>query len=309
MATGRVLVVHPSGGTRTLLTEVLAADGLRVEAVDSSIRCISRFVDEPADLVILGLGQLQESELELITTLKEETDPPRILVCFPSPKRDLAVRALTAGADGYLLEPFYAAEALAIVNAQLAGPAAAGPGDRLGEFAHEVAHAINNPLQVMLLLLGKEKVTKKELMDHIPDSVERIDRAVKVLKTYAAMPTPIPAPGDLRPVTDRIAKEHGVVFSADPHLPDAIIDERAFAAALAALFDAVRPATAKLTADDDAVILTLEGGTANVPDTVLWVTPEREIRAGLLMARTLIERLGGTLKAEDGTLVVKLRRG
>jgi len=308
VATGRVLVVHPSGATRALLTEVLSAERLRVEAVGSSIACIARFVDEPADLVILGLGRIQESELELIKTLKAEAEPPRILVCFPSPKRDLAVRALTAGADGYLLEPFYAAEALAIVNAQLAKPAAA-PAAALGEFAHEVAHAINNPLQVIMLLLGKEKVTKKELMDHIPDNVERIHRAVEVLKTYAAMPTPMPTPGDARDAAERIAREKGVLFTADPQLPDAMIDERAWAAALDALFDAVRPTAAKLTEADDAVVLTLEGGTGDVPDTVLWVTPEREVRAGLLMAHTLIERLGGTLKTEGATLVVRLRRG
>ena len=66
MATGRILVVHASGATRAMLTELLSADGLRVEAVGSTIAAISRFVDEPAALVMLGLGQLDAVELERI---------------------------------------------------------------------------------------------------------------------------------------------------------------------------------------------------------------------------------------------------
>ena len=309
MATGRVLVVHASAPTRTLLVDLLAADGWRAEAVGSTIQAITRFVDEPAELVVVGLGQLESTELELIRTLKAESDPPRVLVCFPSPKRDLAVKALRAGADAYLLEPFYAAEVSSLVAAQRAAPVDhVAPADMLAEFAHEVAHAINNPLQVILLLLGKEKVTKKELMDHIPENVERINRAVSLLKSYAAMPKAEPMPGNPHPAVERIALERGVAFTVDGEMGDAMLDDRAWAATVDALFDAVRPASARLDTGPDQITLTLGGGAVDVPDTILFVTPEREIRSGLLLARTLLERQGGSLGVQGDAVIVRLKR-
>ena len=115
-------------------------------------------------------------------------------------------------------------------------------------------------------------------------------------------------PGDARETVDRIARERSVAFSADGGLPLALFDERALATAVDALLDATRPATARLVADADGVVLQLEGGTADVPETVLYVTPEREIRSGLLMPRTLLERQGGSLTAEGTSVRARLRR-
>ena len=66
---GRVLVVHESGGTRALLAELLTAEGMRVEAVASTIQCISSFVDEPAEIVLVGLAGLATTELFLISRI------------------------------------------------------------------------------------------------------------------------------------------------------------------------------------------------------------------------------------------------
>jgi CheY-like chemotaxis protein len=291
------------------LAEQLAAEGLRVESVPNTFQAIARHVAEPSELVVLGLAGLVESELDLIRTLKSEGKAPRVLVCFPSPRRDFAVRALGAGADAYVLEPFYPSELLALVRT-LRGVASAGapPTDLLAQFAGEVAHAINNPLQVILLLLAKDKVTKKELMDLIPDNIERIHRAVELLKRFGSMPMPSPTPGSLQPLAARIAALHNVAFEAAAGVPDALYDPAAADAALDALIDATRPAVARLVTDDDEVVLRLEGGRTDVPDQVLFVTPEREIRPGLLLARTLLERQGGDLEIEGEAVLARLRR-
>jgi len=119
VATGRVLLVHESVGTRALLTDLLVQEGLNVEAVDSTYACMARFVDEPADLVVMGLADVHEAELEIIPALKKEERAPRVLVLFPSPRRDLAVRALGKGADGYVLEPFYRDEVVGATSEML----------------------------------------------------------------------------------------------------------------------------------------------------------------------------------------------
>lgn len=308
MASGRVLVVHESEGTRAQFAEILGGEGLRVETVASSIRCISRFVDEPAELVVLGLSRMVEAELELIRTLKLEPEPPRILVCFPTPKRDIAVSALKAGADAYLLEPFYAAELVALVRAQRRPPPDEVPADMLAHFAGEVAHAINNPLQVILLLLAKERVTKKELMDQIPQNVARIHRAVELLKQYGTMRLPAPVPGNPLAVAERVARDHGVRLDVEGAVFGALCDERALAAALDSLFDVLGPESATLLEEPGGVALRVHGDGAELLDHVLVVTPEREILPGLLFARTLLERQGGSLTAEGATTVARLPR-
>jgi CheY-like chemotaxis protein len=287
---------------------LLAAEGLHVEAVASTIQCISRFVDEPAEVVLLGLSGVAANELELVRTLKAEARPPRVIVCFPSPRRDLAVQALQTGADGYLLEPFYPSELVSIVRAQLGAATTAAPTELLGQFAGEVAHAINNPLQVILLLLGKDKVTKKELMDLIPENVERIQRAVALLRDYGALPSPEPMPGDCAPVMEQAAAGANVELVVRGRLPAALFDGRVLASALASLYDALQPETARLAFDDDGIELRIDAEGEALLEHVLVVTEEREIRPGLLLARTLLERQGGQLSAGDGVVVVRLPR-
>lgn len=310
MAKGRVMVVHESGAMRALLAELLGAEGFAVEAVSSTIQCISSFVDAPASIVVLGLSGLERTELELIKTLKSEAQPPRIIVCFPSPKRDVAVGALNAGADGYVLEPFYPSELVSIVRAQVVTSATETPADLLAHFAGEVAHAINNPLQVILLLLSKERVTKKELMDHIPENVERIHRAVSLLKEYGALPTPMPHAGDCVPLVVAAAEAAQVELDVDGVVPSAKFDDRALASALASLFDAAQPELVRLSADVDTIALHVDSNSdvEELLDHVLVVTPDREITPGLLIAKTLLERQGGSLVAVGGSLVARLPR-
>jgi hypothetical protein len=61
VASGRILLVHESAGTRALLAELLSREGLDVEAVDSTYACIDRFVDAPAVVVVVGLAEVDEA--------------------------------------------------------------------------------------------------------------------------------------------------------------------------------------------------------------------------------------------------------
>ena len=159
---------------------------------------MARAVAEPANLVVIGLAGLADAELAVITALKAEPNPPRIVITFATNRRELAVQALEAGADAYLLEPFYAAEVRQIAS----GVLGASQGEPIAEtknrtqtepgplrsLAHEVAHAVNNPLQIVRLLLDKKNVTKKQLEDELPPQFERIDRVIGMLREYANRP-------------------------------------------------------------------------------------------------------------------------
>lgn len=322
MAQRRVLIVHGSAGMRSSMTELLAREGLRVEALDSTFRCIGRFVDEPADLVILGLAGLDEAELDLVPALKAEDRSPRILLTFPGPRRDLAVRALEKGADGYLMEPFYSSELVSVVRGQLGPHAAAAPPARLPDLAREVAHAINNPLQILTLLLQREKVTKKELTDALPGPIERIRTVVGLLREFGSVPDARIEEADAAP----IAREAAAAVGARLEGPDAAparIDPATYAAALRSLLAALRARAGergelalKLQVEADAVALRAPAPapptdgekTEDLLDAVFVVDPERAVLPGLALPRLLLEGQGGSLTLEEGELVARVPR-
>jgi len=307
------LVVHDSSATRALLTELLAREGLRAVPADSSFAAMTMVLEEPADLVILGLGALDEAELELVPALKREEQPPRILLCFPSPRRDLAVRALALGADAYLLEPFYPEEFTGVVRGLMRGAPAPAPRteplDELARLSHEVAHAVNNPLQVLTLLLAKEKVTKRELMDGVPEQTARIEAVVRHLREFAAVGEPDVRPQDPRPAADasRLRLPPG------GPLPPVPLDAAVFTQALDALADAVaartgEPPAAEIAVENGAAVVRIAApaaafageDVAALPGEVFVVGPDRTVRPGLARARRLLASLGGSLAVEAG---------
>jgi DNA-binding response OmpR family regulator len=322
VAAGRVLVVHDSGATRSLLTALLTAEGLQVEAVDSWYACMAHFVDEPADLVLLGLAHVKEPELELIRALKQEERPPRILVTFPSPLRDLAVRALVTGADGYLLEPFYSDELIGVVNGQLMAAGTREGDEALAQLAQETAHAVGNPLQVLTLLLQKDRVTKKELMTGIPEHLTRIEAVIGHLRAFGAVGDARPEPRDVRPLVERAAADAGFGYDTQV-VPLALVDVTVFTDAVAALFTAVAlraegaELAVQLVAEEDAVALRLpvardafaDEETAALSEAVFVVRPDRKVFPGLARVRLMLERQGGSLAVEQkGTELVLVAR-
>ncbi len=316
------MVVHESRATRALLVEVLSREGLRVDAVASTFECMARFVDEPADLILLGLLGLATAELQLVRTLKDEKRPPRILVTYPSPKRDLSVLALRAGADGYLLEPFYPEEVTAVVRGQLAPfqpRAATGP---VRHLAREVAHAVNNPLQVLRLLLDKERVTKKELMDGLPDPLERVQQVVSLLRDFGSTAEPNLMATNPAPLLEAAANAVGIGFEA--HETESVrIDATQFEAALSGLFEGLKlrcedfEPTARLSAESDSAAIRIvvpaepfeqEGANALL-DAVFAVRPDRSVRPGLALPRALLESMNGSLSvvSDEARLVFVAR--
>lgn len=334
MADSRVLIIHEAGGTRAQMTDLLAREGLAVEAVESTYRGMARFVEDPASLVILGLAGLRENELELIPALKQEPRPPSILVAFPGSLRDLAVRALDLGADAYVLEPFYATEFVRIAAAHArplaAEPAAAGAPD-LARLAAEVAHAVNNPLQILSLLLADEKLPKKQFAERVGEELERIRAVVRHLSAFGAAAPPETRRIDLRALLAQAAAEESmaerVAVAPGPRV-GARGDERNVLAALRALLAALaariapdQALSASVEPERGGVHLTVEAPLAafegerveDLPGSVFVVRADRRVVPGFALARALLSAQQGALEASAGRerarFIVRLPRG
>ncbi|MEM8882770.1 MAG: hypothetical protein AAGD14_01720 [Planctomycetota bacterium] len=319
MTGGRVVVVHTTGSVRAHLGELLTREGYSVESLDSTYRCMARVVDDPADLVVVGLAGLAESELELIPALREESEPPRILVTFPPSLREVASDALTRGADAYLLEPFYGSE-LVRLTASLLQNGAAPPAtpetitdpEPLRKLAREVAHAVNNPLQVARLLLEKKNVTKKELEEGVPEQLARVEDVVGRLRTFGATESGPRSRADLNDLARAAAAEVGIELTAEGRAP-VLVDEAMARAALEALFATVkeRVEDCKAEASNGHVRLAVDATAfedddiRTLTDAVFVVDPQRGLRAGLALPRWLLEEQGGSLAIDtEGAALV-----
>ncbi len=321
LAGGRVVVVHGTGSVRAHLAELLTRDGYSVESIDSTYRCMARVVDDPADLVILGLAGLADVELELIASLREEEAAPRILVLFPQSLRELAARALSLGADAYLLEPFYTTElqrvAASLMQTSRAAPPqvlpAPGRADALQHLAHEVAHAINNPLQILSLMLDNKDIKKAEMLKGVPPQLERIEQVVALLREFGAVSRGDPKRVQAEPAARRAGEAAGVRIEAH-NVPAARVDEANYTTALTALFQAIQDRVG----DDTSLVAQQSGGGGEVTvrltvasdafgdetiddleNAVFVVGPERRILPGLALPRLLLEESGGRLEIDS----------
>jgi DNA-binding response OmpR family regulator len=299
--------------------EVLTREGYSVEAIDSTYRCMARVVEDPADLVVLGLAGISDVELELVPALREERNAPRIVVIFPPSLREMAARALSMGADTYLLEPFYSTELQRVVASLLepagAPPLRALPAPQTGalqQLAQEVAHAVNNPLQIVRLLLDKKNVTKKELEEGLPPQLDRIEQMIALLREFGAYGPGKPRRVPAEPPVQRAAEAAGILVRARG-VPAAHVDEAHYTAALTALFCAVQERAdpdsqliAEQSGDGDEVTVRLTvsedafGGEelGDLEGSVFVVGPERSIRPGLALPRMLLEEAGGRLEID-----------
>ncbi len=297
------------------MSHLLEQEGCVVETAQNSYDCVARFVEERADLVLVGLESLRESELDMLRTLAKEDPKPRILITFPMALREFAVKALAAGADGYLLEPFYAEEFVSLARAHLGSATAPSRTVDLPLLAREVAHAVNNPLQIVSLLLGDEKTSKKKLVEQVGAEIERVRDVVQLLERYGSVKSAETAAADIVPLVEKAATGRVRLKLEVTGEPRGQIDEQLFSGALLALFDAIGAryrgrkhleatlvdATLKVSVPRDAFA-------GEDPDqlerAVFSVRDDRTVVPGLALVHAHLDPQGGSLDIEmSGDLI------
>ncbi len=100
----------PPGPARKQAAAALRAAGFQCRGAREPYEGTARFVEQPTDLVLLSLERFRARDVGFVTTVRRRRPDTRILLLVPEGTRSLAVRALEAGADAYVLSPFFAAE-------------------------------------------------------------------------------------------------------------------------------------------------------------------------------------------------------
>lgn len=108
--TGSILIVDDEPAIRFALTEALAADGHRVDAVASGEQALVHLRHQAYDLALLDLRLTGMGGVELLKLLRSQWPDTMAIVLTGYGTLETAVQALRGGAHNYLLKPCSAAE-------------------------------------------------------------------------------------------------------------------------------------------------------------------------------------------------------
>ena len=166
----RVLLADDHAMVRTGLKEILADTGdITVTAEASSgSDVLARIRTDHYDVLVLDMSMPGRSGIELIKQVKGEKPRLRILVLSMHSEEQYAVRALKAGASGYLTKDSAADELVAAIRRIAAGGAYVSPetAERLALDFDRPADALPHTLlsdrefQVFQLIVGGNSVTE-----------------------------------------------------------------------------------------------------------------------------------------------------
>lgn len=123
-----VLVVEDDPAIRLVLRTNLEDEGYRVIEAETGERALLRMIDERADVVLVDLRLPGIQGLDLIRSLRGESQVPIIIVTAQTDSHDV-VAGLEAGADDYVTKPFVSKELTARIRTLLrrASPTADDP--------------------------------------------------------------------------------------------------------------------------------------------------------------------------------------
>jgi CheY-like chemotaxis protein len=194
------LLVMPAGALRRALAAALGTLGLDVRPAGEPYGAALALGEAAVDLVVLDLGVVGARDRAFVRALKQRTPRTRLVLLLPEGRRRLAGRLLKAGADAYVLAPTDPDELVHVARALLRDLEPLGDPVALIRLSDEVAHAINNPLQVLSLWAEGGTGTGRGATAPDPavrETVGRIRDVVGLLSSFGRLAAPARSGVDL----------------------------------------------------------------------------------------------------------------
>jgi DNA-binding response OmpR family regulator len=129
----RILVVDDDRATRTLLRRLLSTEGYEVDEAADGATAVELVGTHRPDLVLLDVMMPDQDGLEVLETLRRNSDVPVILLTAKGDEAD-RVLGFRFGADDYVVKPFSSAELAGRIAAVLRRTGAPRPGGHPLEF-------------------------------------------------------------------------------------------------------------------------------------------------------------------------------
>lgn len=128
-----VLVVDDDPAMRTMIADYLAGHNLRVSTAIDGREMGNLLASGDVDLVILDLKLGNENGLDLVRTIRGDSDLPVIVITGNRREEVDRIVGLELGADDYLVKPFGLRELLARLRAVLRRSASSSKPEKKGE--------------------------------------------------------------------------------------------------------------------------------------------------------------------------------
>jgi DNA-binding response OmpR family regulator len=140
MGAERILVVDDEAQVRRLLRECFEADGYEVVEADGADSLKHAMQANRFDLITLDIRLTDANGLDLISTIRAQTDVPIIMVTGQDDIIDKVV-GLEKGADDFITKPFHVREVLARIRAVIRRTAAIEHQDKRQETSNKLHFA------------------------------------------------------------------------------------------------------------------------------------------------------------------------
>jgi len=216
-----VLVVCADEGPVLPLLEPLTQEGFLLEQTGNVFRAVAGFAKKPADMAIVDVDPLGNSELECVRIFRELNKDAFILVLFSQNYRQKAAEALRLGADATLLQPCYPSEILVMLRRWADRSAVRRSTemgyqqhlDSLARLAKGTAHEINNPLTTLSGWLQMMEVDEKRdpkerrRIISMREEADRIARVVERLLAFGQEPPTERAAVDVNAMVSELVEE------------------------------------------------------------------------------------------------------
>jgi two-component system, NarL family, invasion response regulator UvrY len=98
----KILIVDDHLLVRKGISHILAGIGAEIEEASSGVEALAKVGEKDFDIVLLDISLPGRSGLEVLTLLKKERPCLPVLILTMHPEKQYAIRAMKAGAAGYL---------------------------------------------------------------------------------------------------------------------------------------------------------------------------------------------------------------
>lgn len=177
----KILVIEDQEDIRSILVEILTAEGYNAVAAENGRVGIKLVESEVPDLIMCDISMPELDGYEVLSYVRENQTTEAIPFIFLTAKAaQIDIRqGMELGADDYLTKPFTRAELLGAISARFekkksfARQAQRKINDLCNNISHSLPHELHTPLNGIIGL-------SKLLIDNL-DSIER-DEAVRMLE-------------------------------------------------------------------------------------------------------------------------------
>jgi CheY-like chemotaxis protein len=130
----KILIIEDDEAMRSLLKDVLDAEGLVTEAVSNGSDALKKLMDQAFDLIITDIQMPGLTGLDILPGIKKLQPEAPVIVITAFGSEEVLRRSFEKGATGYLEKPIHTHKLRALIHEMISSREKMITGQRSSEF-------------------------------------------------------------------------------------------------------------------------------------------------------------------------------